>query len=259
MAHRWLVHPPPTRVSPSRLGVRLRSGADPRWTALEDSDRRRRVLAGMPGAGRRTAVACDRGARDVGRPVHPVWCPRSRPVRQRPGVHGGAHPALAQTLGRPDAFWFLTRMYARFGAMAGPPCSDRGCGCNSLLSGSHRLYGSSQGSVQLWPVPWLISQALSSTYVAGEHRLYLERNCRLSESPAHCTRRKSRGACQVQGAEQSARVRPSGKTSAKSRPRSTSVPGSLPCKCQRFSTLRWDRLPSSRPPPRAGPAQAAVD
>ena len=46
-------------------------------------------------------------------------------------------------------------------------------------------------------------------------RLYLERNCRLSESPAHGTRRKSRGACQCQGAEQSARVRPSGKTSAK--------------------------------------------
>ena len=80
---------------------------------------------------------------------------------------------------------------------------------------AHHLYGSSQGSVQLWPVPWLISQALSSTYVAGEHRLYLERNCRLSESPAHGTRRKSRGACQCQGAEQSARVRPSGKTSAK--------------------------------------------
>ncbi len=78
-----------------------------------------------------------------------------------------------------------------------------------------KIIGSSQGSVQLWPVPWLISQALSSTYVAGEHRLYLERNCRLSESPAHGTRRKSRGACQCQGAEQSARVRPSGKTSAK--------------------------------------------
>ena len=77
------------------------------------------------------------------------------------------------------------------------------------------ISGSSQGSVQLWPVPWLISQALSSTYVAGEHRLYLERNCRPSESPAHGTRRKSRGACQCQGAEQSARVRPSGKTSAK--------------------------------------------
>ncbi len=81
--------------------------------------------------------------------------------------------------------------------------------------GSVTVTGSSQGSVQLWPVPWLISQALSSTYVAGEHRLYLERNCRLSESPAHGTRRKSRGACQCQGAEQSARVRPSGKTSAK--------------------------------------------
>ena len=78
-----------------------------------------------------------------------------------------------------------------------------------------QMVGSSQGSVQLWPVPWLISQTLSSTYVAGEHRLSLERNCRLSENPAHGTRRKSRGACQFQGAEQSARVRPSGKTSAK--------------------------------------------
>ena len=84
-----------------------------------------------------------------------------------------------------------------------------------LVGKTVNVKGSSQGSVQLWPVPWLISQALSSTYVAGEHRLYLERNCRLSESPAHGTRRKSRGACQCQGAEQSARVRPSGKTSAK--------------------------------------------
>ena len=33
--------------------------------------------------------------------------------------------------------------------------------------------------------PWLISQALSVTYMAGERRLYLERNCRLPESPAH--------------------------------------------------------------------------
>ena len=31
--------------------------------------------------------------------------------------------------------------------------------------------------------PWLISQALSVTYMAGERRLYLERNCRLPESP----------------------------------------------------------------------------
>ena len=46
--------------------------------------------------------------------------------------------------------------------------------------------------------PWLISQALSATYVAGELRLYLERNCRLPESPS---RRASRGACQFQGAE----------------------------------------------------------
>ena len=51
--------------------------------------------------------------------------------------------------------------------------------------------------------------------LAGEHRLYLERNWQALGSPAHGTRRKSRGACQFQGAEQSARVRPSGKTSAK--------------------------------------------
>ena len=30
--------------------------------------------------------------------------------------------------------WFLTRMYARFEATAGRPCSDRGSGCSSLPS-----------------------------------------------------------------------------------------------------------------------------
>ena len=52
---------------------------------------------------------------------------------------------------------------------------------------------------------WLISQALTVTYVVGEHRLYLERNCRLPESGPQETA-ESRGACQFQGAEQSARV-----------------------------------------------------
>ena len=54
------------------------------------------------------------------------------------GAPQGSGPLAA----KPPLFkkGFLTRMYARFGAMAGPPCSDRGCGCNSLLSGSHRLY-----------------------------------------------------------------------------------------------------------------------
>ena len=45
---------------------------------------------------------------------------------------------------------------------------------------------------------------------------------------------------------------PAVKRRRKSRPRSTSVHGSSPCKCQRFSTLRWDRLPSSRPPTKSG-------
>ena len=35
---------------------------------------------------------------------------------------------------------FLTRMYARFGAVAGQPYSDKGSGCNSLRFGSRRLY-----------------------------------------------------------------------------------------------------------------------
>ena len=45
---------------------------------------------------------------------------------------------------------------------------------------------------------------------------------------------------------------PAVKRRRKSRPRSTSVHGSLPCKGQRLSTLRWDRLPSSRPPTKSG-------
>ena len=50
---------------------------------------------------------------------------------------------------------------------------------------------------------WLISKALTVTYVVLEHRLYLERNCRLPESGPQETA-ESRGACQFQGAEQSA-------------------------------------------------------
>ena len=62
---------------------------------------------------------------------------------------------------------------------------------------------------------WLISQALSVTYVAGEHRLYLERDCRLPESPAHSRRRNREEPASSKGLEQSARVRPSDRTSAK--------------------------------------------
>ena len=112
--------------------------------------------------------------------------------------------------------------------------------------------GSSQRSVQLCRFAWLRSQALSVTYVAGEHRLYLERNCRLPESPAHSRRRNREEPASSKGLEQSARVRPSDRTSAKSRPRSTGFHGSSPCKCQRLSTLWWDRLPPSRPPTKSG-------
>ena len=47
-----------------------------------------------------------------------------------------------RTIDQPSMFisGFLTRMYARFGVVAGQPCSDRGSGCNAPRCGSHRLY-----------------------------------------------------------------------------------------------------------------------
>ena len=56
---------------------------------------------------------------------------------------------------------------------------------------------------------WLISQALTVTYVVEEHRLYLERNCRLPESGPQETA-ESRGACQsAPGVQLGRGVRPS--------------------------------------------------
>ena len=100
--------------------------------------------------------------------------------------------------------------------------------------------------------PWLISQALSVTYMAGERRLYLERNCRLPESPAHSRRRNREGPASSKGLNSQRGFGPAVEPRRKSRPRSTSLHGSSPCKCQRLSTLRWDRLPLSRPSTKSG-------
>ena len=100
--------------------------------------------------------------------------------------------------------------------------------------------------------PWLISQALSVTYMAGERRLYLERNCRLPESPAHSRRRNREGPASSKGLNSQRGFGPAVEPRRKSRPRSTSLYGSSPCKCQRLSTLRWDRLPPSRPSTKSG-------
>ena len=99
---------------------------------------------------------------------------------------------------------------------------------------------------------WLISQALSVTYMAGERRLYLERNCRLPESPAHSRRRNREGPASSKGLNSQRGFGPAVEPRRKSRPRSTSLHGSSPCKCQRLSTLRWDRLPPSRPSTKSG-------
>ena len=100
--------------------------------------------------------------------------------------------------------------------------------------------------------PWLISQALSVTYMAGERRLYLERNCRLQESPAHSRRRNREGPASSKGLNSQRGFGPAVEPRRKSRPRSTSLHGSSPCKCQRLSTLWWDRLPPSRPSTKSG-------
>ena len=100
--------------------------------------------------------------------------------------------------------------------------------------------------------PWLISQALSVTYMAGERRLYLERNCRLPESPAHSRRRNREESASSKGLKGQRGFGPAVEPRRKSRPRSTSLHGSSPCKCQRLSTLRWDRLPPSRPSTKSG-------
>ena len=100
--------------------------------------------------------------------------------------------------------------------------------------------------------PWLISQALSVTYMAGERRLYLERNCRLPESPAHSRRRNREGPASSKGLNSQRGFGPAVEPRRKARPRSTSLHGSSPCKCQRLSTLRWDRLPPSRPSTKSG-------
>ena len=83
--------------------------------------------------------------------------------------------------------------------------------------------------------------------MAGEHRLYLERNCRLPESPAHSRRRNREESASSKGLKGQRGFGPAVEPRRKSRPRSTSLHGSSPCKCQRLSTLRWDRLPPSRP------------
>ena len=83
--------------------------------------------------------------------------------------------------------------------------------------------------------------------MAGERRLYLERNCRLPESPAHSRRRNREESASSKGLKGQRGFGPAVEPRRKSRPRSTSLHGSSPCKCQRLSTLRWDRLPPSRP------------
>ena len=88
--------------------------------------------------------------------------------------------------------------------------------------------------------------------MAGERRLYLERNCRLPESPAHSRRRNREGPASSKGLNSQRGFGPAVEPRRKSRPRSMSLHGSSPCKCQRLSTLRWDRLPPSRPSTKSG-------
>ena len=112
--------------------------------------------------------------------------------------------------------------------------------------------GSSQRSVQFWSVSMANKSSIVSDLhgwrtpsVSGE-----ELQAPGKSGPQQTA--ESRGACQFQGAKQSAGFGPAVEPRRKSRPRSTSLHGSSPCKCQRLSTLRWDRLPPSRPSTKSG-------
>jgi transposase InsO family protein len=69
VAHRRLVPPASARATAPGVGLRFRRRPDTRWTAAEDPDGRRRVLAGMPRVGRCPAAPRDRRARDARGPV----------------------------------------------------------------------------------------------------------------------------------------------------------------------------------------------
>ena len=87
-----------------------------------------------------------------------------------------------------------------------------------------------------------------------------DRRFRSPESPATADGGIARGLPVPRGLNSQRGSGPAVERRRRSRPRSTGFHGSSPRKCQRLSTLRWVRLPPSRPPhPRAGPAQAAAD
>ena len=113
--------------------------------------------------------------------------------------------------------------------------------------------GSSQRSVQLGRYSWLRRQVLSVTYMAKEHRLYLERSCRPPESPARAAGGIARGLPVPRGLNSQRGFSPAVELRRKSRPRSTSLLGPSLCKFQRLSTLRCGRLPPQAPTKERGP------
>ena len=92
------------------------------------------------------------------------------------------------------------RISAMLTILGTPP--PRGCGmilwaCEH--DESHRSLVPLRDRCSFGRFQWLISQALSVTYMAGERRLCLERNCRLPESPAHSRRRNREGPASSKG------------------------------------------------------------
>ena len=166
------------------------------------------------------------------------------PVRSHPGKFGCKSKAQAIVL-------WATRTSARVDQGTKRACS-LGDASSKRSGHSLQIVVPLRDRCSFGRFPWLISQALSVTYMAGERRLYLERNCRLPESPAHSRRRNREGPASSKGLNSQRGFGPAVEPRRKSRPRSTSLHGSSPCKCQRLSTLRWDRLPPSRPSTKSG-------
>ena len=75
-----------------------------------------------------------------------------------------------------------------------------------------------------------------------------DRRFRSPESPATADGGIARGLPVPRGLNSQRGSGPAVERRRRSRPRSTGFHGSSPRKCQRLSTLRWVRLPPSRPP-----------
>ena len=112
--------------------------------------------------------------------------------------------------------------------------------------------GSSQRSVHFWSVSMANKSSIVSDLHGWRTPSVSGEELQAPGKSGHSRRRNREGPASSKGLNSQRGFGPAVEPRRKSRPRSTSLHGSSPCKCQRLSTLRWDRLPPSRPSTKSG-------